>query len=72
METKEQQQQSETKEMTDSTENEGKREEDAALDAGQEEAQETESQEPSFQELYEESEVTANSPQRASRPHCWR
>ena len=55
METKEQQQQSETKEMTDSTEHEGKRGEDTALDAGQEEAQETGSQEPSFQELYEES-----------------
>jgi small subunit ribosomal protein S1 len=55
METKEQQQKSETKEMTDSTEHEGKRGEDTALDAGQEEAQETGSQEPSFQELYEES-----------------
>jgi small subunit ribosomal protein S1 len=55
METKEQQQQSETKEMTDSTEDEEKRGEDKALDAGQEEAKESDSQEPSFQELYEES-----------------
>jgi len=55
METKELQRQSETKEMTDATENEEKKGEETALDAGQEEAQETESQEPSFQEMYEES-----------------
>jgi small subunit ribosomal protein S1 len=55
METKEQQRRGENKEMTDSTENEEKRGEETALDAGQGEAQETESQEPSFQELYEES-----------------
>lgn len=55
METKELQRQSETKEMTDATENEEKKGEETALDARQEEAQETESQEPSFQEMYEES-----------------
>jgi small subunit ribosomal protein S1 len=55
METKEQQQQSETKEMTDSTEHEGKTGEDTPPEVKQEEVQETESQEPSFQELYEES-----------------
>lgn len=55
METKEQQRRGEITEMTDSTEHEDKAGEETTLEATQEDALVTQSQEPSFQELYEES-----------------
>jgi small subunit ribosomal protein S1 len=55
METKEQQHQGETEEMADSTEHEVKAGADTPPEAAPEEVHESESQEPSFQELYEES-----------------